>query len=224
MDLIENEIDMQRTKAKIDTGELERAKLNPEFMKLVHSTADLIKTGKLDELYRRFKHELGEDNPEFIGSMRVIAGGMKSNGNIAGAHRIYKYIHSTMVKQGGETQPEVLKAYMDVISTASSAKDAFEMTRHAKDIATDDEIKEQLDTIHDTIRKSLTPTQQRLYAKLDDRKSSKQPSTAKSTETENANIDDIIDKFGLGEYITADDEKRESEKNAKRKKKKKKKF
>jgi ribosomal protein L7/L12 len=192
---------------------------DPKFKELVQSTADLVKTGNIDAMVKRFKAELGEDSPTFIGSMRMMAGAMKAKGNTQAAHKIYKNIHDIMVRQGGETQVEVLKAYMDVISTNNSIKDAYDMTRHGKKLADksdDNEIKEQFETIRSTIFESLSSVQQRLYTKLDNREVNIKTDMSEKS-TGNCDIDDVITQFGLEEYIAQDEKRKKKTSRSKKK-------
>ena len=173
-------------------------KIDPVFEKLSKETADLIKTGNFDEILRVFKRTLGEDNPALIGAMKMIANGMKAKGDKQGAHKVYTNIHDIMCKQGNSNNPEVLKAYMDVIATTSSVRDAYDMARKGLELANtlsgEDDLKQQYTSIKSDVFESLTPVLKRLYTKLENRKTS---SVKTVTPINTDNIDDIMEKFGL---------------------------
>jgi hypothetical protein len=176
-------------------------KIDPVFEKLSKETADLIKTGNFDEILRVFKRTLGEDNPALIGAMKMIANGMKAKGDKQGAHKVYTNIHGIMCKQGNPSNPEVLKAYMDVIATTSSVRDAYDMARKGLELANtlsgEDDLKQEYMSIKSEIFKSLTPVLKRLYIKLENRKQSIGKTVIPVVQKNTDNIDDIMEKFGF---------------------------
>ena len=174
-------------------------KIDPKFEKLARDTADLVKTGNMNEVLRVFKKTLGEDNPALIGAMKMIANAMKAKDDKAGAHRVYKNIYDIMCKQASEDNPEVLKASMDVIATTASVRDAYDMARKGLRIANtlsgEVEIKAEFETIKAVIFESLTPVLQRLYTKLETRKPKKIKKIAHRDVT--YDVDAIMKEFGL---------------------------
>ena len=177
--------------------------IDDAYKNLSRETGELVKEGKFKEVLRLFRKKVDINNPTFIGAMRMIASGMKAAGDISAAHNVYTNIYETLVKQGGEKQPEVLKSLIDVILSSSSIKLSYELTMKGLETSieiNDEKLIDEFNMIKDEVFSKFTATQRRIYTKLENKKNTNIKPVNKKTHNSTVEpyiIDEIMKEFGL---------------------------
>ena len=177
-------------------------KITDDFKDMVDRTSNLVKSGNFDEVLRIFKETCkDQSNPEFVGALKMIANGMKAKGEYNKALKIYESIYRDLTKQCGLVHKETLTALSDVISTTRDISTNFKYLTEG--IAASIELGDQslIDTfsnIRTSFFESITPTQRRMYIKLENnRKKNKKTSSQKKEVDIEEDIDLLMERLGL---------------------------
>lgn len=179
--------------------------VSKEFKDMVARTSELVKKGDFDEILRLFgKLNMNSSDPEFVGAMKMIANGMKAKGNHDKAFKIYQDIYIDLREKCGLVHKETLTAMADVISTTRDASLIFKYLTEgasAAAIVGDEDIITIFSDIRTNFFNNITPTQKRLYLKLESNKKRKATDEKESPKRKQAktvhDIDELMARFDL---------------------------
>jgi pentatricopeptide repeat protein len=180
-------------------------KITDDFKDMVDKTSELVKSGNFDEVLRMFNVMCKDrSNPEFVGALKMIANGMKAKGEHNKALKIYESIYQDLTKKCGLVHKETLTALSDVISTTRDISTTFKYLSDGTDAAIelgDESLIETFDNVRTSFFEAITPTQKRLYIKLENNRKKKKKKTEKEVVHEGItaleDVDDLMERLGL---------------------------
>ena len=176
-------------------------KITDDFKDMVDKTSALVKSGNFDEVLRMFNAVCKDrSNPEFVGALKMIANGMKAKGEHNKALKIYESIYQDLTKKCGLVHKETLTALSDVISTTRDVSSTFKYLSDGTDAAielSDESLIETFSNIRTSFFESITPTQKRLYIKLENNRKKKPEKEVAPDGIDAEDIDDLMERLGL---------------------------
>lgn len=178
--------------------------VSKEFKDMVDRTSQLAKTGNFEEILKMINSlDMDLGNPEMVGAMKMIANGMKAKGDYNKAQKIYQDIYEGLVSRCGMIHKETLNALADVVSTSRDASECFKyLTRGASAAATlgDESVITTFSDLRTSFFDSISPTQKRIYLKLEANRKRKATDNKvspkqKQAKVDNRDIDEIMKDF-----------------------------